>query len=73
MDPNFFKPWLIGTSEYPLDSHSIKFVILIGFFGWVSQESLALSLASVKSGTVACFQNVPIFFGFVVDIFYFKR
>ena len=34
MDPNFYKPWLIGTSEYPLDGHSIIFCFLSGICGW---------------------------------------
>jgi len=53
--PNFFKPWLIGTPEYPLDKAQFYSSLIVGFFGWTSQESLALALGSIKSGTTAAF------------------
>ena len=47
--------------------------MIIGFFSWASQESLSLSLMSVKSGTTACFYNISMIIAFIVDVAYFKR
>jgi len=73
MVPKFYMPWKFGTNDYPLDSQKLLFSIIVGVFGWASQEALTLSLRSVKSGTVASFQNMSIFFAFMVDILHSKR
>lgn len=71
--PNFFKPWLIGTPEYPLNKYQFYSSLIVGFFGWTSQESLSLALGSIKSGTTAAFQNVAIIMSFLIDVLYFQR
>ena len=71
--PNFFKPWLIGTVAYPLNQAQLIAATIVGLFGFASQETLTLALGSIKSGTVAAFQNIAIVLGFLIDILYFKR
>lgn len=72
IQPEFFQFWKIGTPQYCMSTAEFLVAFTAGFFGWASQESLALALSAVKSGTLAAFQNVAIVMGVLCDVFYFK-
>lgn len=73
LDPGFFAFWKIGTDQYTMTMDQFYVAFVVGIFGWLSQETLAQGLSAVKSGTMAAFQNIAIFIGFFIDIFYFHR
>lgn len=73
LDPGFFAFWKIGSGKYALTAGQFNVSLVVGIFGWMSQETLAQGLSAVKSGTMAGFQNIAIFIGFAIDIFYFHR
>ena len=72
-EPKIFMLWKIGQTDYPLTIDQLISTIIIGFFSWMMQESLCISLTVIKAGTVVCFCSVSLVFSFVVDIFLFRR
>lgn len=47
--------------------------MIVGFFSWLNQESLSLSLTIVKQGTASAFNNLALIVSFLIDALYFHR
>lgn len=73
LDPGFFAIWRLGQPTYSMTPDQFWVILIVGILGWLSQETLAQGLSTVKSGTMAAFQNIAIIMGFLIDIFYYKR
>lgn len=72
-NPEVYKVWDIGTKYYTIDPRQLVVYCIVGFSSYVAKATQILALSAVKSGTLAAFQNISVVFGFLFDIYYFKR
>ena len=72
-DPGLFAIWNIGSSKYTISKGSFIGCCFVGFFSWISQESMSIALGIIKSGTVAGFYNIALVLSYLTDVAYFKR
>lgn len=56
-----------------MDNDSILGCLVIGLFGWITQDAMTIALTIVKSGTTSAFYNISLIISFLTDYFCFNR
>jgi len=65
--PGVFCFWNAGKVDYPLSKDQFLACTILGFFGWVNQESLGQSLIVIKQGTLSTFNNLALVVSLIGD------